>query len=286
MTRLKQRIDNMSIRINGNSADTQNTLRSSAENKKRMDKTLEKLSSGRRINRAADDAAGLAIAQKMGEALKGLEQGMRNTYDGLSMAQTADAGLSQISDNLGRMKELAMTAANGTVNEDQRAAIELEYTALKDEVNRVAGSTEFNGTKLLDGSGGNVAISLGTGDGAAINLDLSQAMDAEALGLTVAYAEGVYGGAARSAFDEIDAAMATVGAARSNLGASSNRLVSAERELAITAENTYASQSRILDADFAMETSNLVKQQLMAQSSTAVLAQGKGLSANALNLLK
>lgn len=276
----------MSIRINSSQAQNQNTLRSSAENKRRLDETLEKLSSGRRINRAADDAAGLAIAQKLGEALKGLEQGMRNTYDGLSLTQTADGGLEQVSENLGRMKELAMSAANGTLNEDQRASVQKEFDSLKSEVDRVAGGAEFNGTKLLDGSGGSVAISLGRGDGESIDLDLSRAVDSASLGLENTRVGGADGENARSAFADIDAAMASVSAFRADLGASSNRLVSAGRELAITVENTYASRSRILDADFAVETSNLASQQILAQSATAMLAQGRGLSATALNLLQ
>ncbi len=276
----------MSIRINSKPVGTQQTLRSSSKNQSQMKKTLEKLSSGQRINRAADDAAGLAIASKMGEALKGLEQGMRNTYDGLSMAQTADSQMSRINENLGRMRELSMVSASGTVSEDQRAAVEVEFEALKDEISRVAESAEFNGTHLLDGSAGSVEISLGTEAGEAIALDLSQSLDADSLGLAATSVGGSDGSHAREAMADIDAAMASVSSYQAELGAGANRLVSANRELAVTAENTSASQSRIMDADFAVQTSSLVRQQILAQSSTAMLAQGKGLNMTALNLLK
>ena len=211
---------------------------------------------------------------------------MRNTYDGLSMARVSDGQMSMISQKLGRMRELTMVAANGTLNEEQRAAVQLEFDALKIEIDRVAESAEFNGTNLLDGSAGSVDISLGTGDGEAIALDLSHNMDSDSLGLSATRVDGSDGSNAMSAMDDIDAAMASISSYRSDLGAGSNRLMNASRELAITAENTYASKSRIMDADFAVETSNLARQQILAQSSNAMLAQGKGLSMTALNLLK
>ncbi|MBU8871512.1 MAG: hypothetical protein KOO60_11660 [Gemmatimonadales bacterium] len=276
----------MTIRINSKPTSTQQALRSSSENKNQMDKTLEKLSSGRRLNRAADDAAGLAIANKLGEALKGLEQGMRNTYDGLSMAKASDGQMSMISQKLGRMRELTMVAANGTLSEEQRDSVQEEFEVLKEEISRVAESAEFNGTRLLDGSAGAVDIALGDGTGEVISLDLSHSLDADSLGLTDTRVDGSDGGNAQRAMEDIDEAMASVSSYQSELGAGSNRLASASRGLAITAENTYASSSRIMDADFAVETSNLVRQQILAQSSNAMLAQGKGLQLTALNLLK
>ncbi len=276
----------MSITIGSKQLGTQQALRSSAKNKNQLDKTLEKLSSGRRINRAADDAAGLAIATKMGEALKGLEQGMQNTYDSLSMARSADGQMSMIGDKLGRMRELGMQAANGTISEEQREAVEMEFAALKEEITRVAEDSEFNGKNLLDGSAGVIDSIMGDGQGSAIEMDYSVALDADSLGLEATSVGGADGSNALAALEDIDAAMSEVSAHQANLGASSNRLASANRGMAVAAENTYASRSRVIDADFALETSNMVRQQILAQSSTAMLAQSKGLSSNALNLLK
>lgn len=274
----------MSMRIRSNLL-TQTTLRTTQQNRQQLDRSLEKLSSGRRINRAADDAAGLALANKLGEALAGMEQGMRNASDGYSMLQVADGGLGQVQDHLGRMRELAMTASNGTLSQDQRAAVQSEYDALKSEVDRVAGSTEFNGQSLLDGSAGSVDISLGSAGGP-VALDLSAAAGTTALGLSASRVDGADPSAAQSALSEIDSALEQVSAQRADLGGASNRLTSAHRELAVTAENTYASRSRILDVDMAAEATRKARNQLLTESSVAVLAQGRGLSATALNLLK
>jgi flagellin len=282
-----QRIGIMSIRINSRHPSTLSAQRSAADAKQRMEKTLEKLSSGKRINRAADDAAGLAIAQKMGEMIKGLEQGMENVYDGLSMVQTADGGLEQTSENLGRMRELAMTAANGTLSQDQRDAVQAEFQALKDEVTRTSGSVEFNGQSLLDGSAGQVSIALGGSDASdSIDVDLGASMDAAGLGLTATRVDGADGSNARNAIRDLDAAMAQVSSQRSQLGAAGNRMESASRNLAVAMENTYASQSRVMDTDYAVEMASLARDQVLASSSTAVQAQARGLAGTALNLLK
>lgn len=275
----------MSMRIPSNPLAQQTTLRTNRQNKQQLDRSLEKLSSGKRINRAADDAAGLALANKLGEALAGLEQGMRNASDGYSMLDVADGGLGQVQENLGRMKELAVTAANGTLSQDQRAAVQSEYDALQGEVDRIAGATEFNGRTLLDGSAGSVDISLGS-EGGAVSVDLSAAAGTAALGLAGSRVDGADPSAANDALARIDAALQEVSQQRSDLGGAANRLSSAHRNLAVTAENTYASRSRILDADMAAEAANKARNQVLTQGSTAVLAQGRGLSATALNLLK
>ena len=279
----------MSIRINSPSPSTLSSQRNSRKNRNDLQKTFEKLSSGQRINRASDDAAGLAIAEKLGQALKGLEQGMDNVHDGLSMLQVADGGMDQVSENLHRMRELAMTSANGTLNAEQRDAVQQEFAALKDEVNRISGSTQFNGTNLLDGSAGTVDIALGTDDGgtpATIGADLSTGVDATSLGLSTSRVDGADGSNALSAVADIDAALSQVSEHRASLGATSNRLISAHRNLSVAMENTYAAQSRILDTDYAQESSQKTAQQIQAQMSNAVLAQTRGLGATALNLLK
>jgi flagellin len=283
-----QRIGIMSIRINSKPPSSLSAQRHTASARERLEKTLEKLSSGKRINRAGDDAAGLAIAQKMGEMIKALEQGMENVYDGLSLVQTADGGLDQTSENLGRMRELAMTAANGTLSPEQRDAVQAEFSALKDEVTRISGSVEFNGKKLLDGSSGQVGIALGQGSAGneTIGVDLSSSMDASSLGLSATRVDGADGSNALSAIRDLDAALAQVSSQRAQLGATGNRMESASRNLAVAMENTYASQSRILDADMAVESASLARDQVLSRSGIAAQAQAKGLAATALNLLK
>lgn len=279
----------MSIRVNSPDQSTLSSLRSSKENQEKLKKTMEKLSSGKRINRAADDAAGLAISQQLGQALRGLEQGMENVYDGLSLTQVADGALTQASDNLLRMRELAMTAANGTLNEGQRDAVQAEFSSLKAEITRISASTEFNGKNLLDGSAGDLDIATGTESGGepdTLTLDLSTSMDATSLGLDASSVSGADGNAALSAMADIDSALAMVNSQRSEFGSFSNRLMSAQQTLAISAENTYAAQSRIQDADFAVESANLVRQQILGQASSAVQVQSMGLASTALNLLK
>jgi flagellin len=278
----------MSIRINSKPPSTLASQRSTSQARERLEQTLEKLSSGKRINRAGDDAAGLAIAQKMGEALKALEQGMENVYDGLSMVQTADGGLDQTSENLGRMRELAMTAANGTLGAEQRDAVQAEFDTLKAEVTRISGSVEFNGQKLLDGSAGQVDIALGSDSGGpeTIGVDLSVAMDASSLGLGTTRVDGADGTNALAAIRDLDGALAQVSSHRSQLGATGNRMESASRNLGVAMENTAAAQSRIQDADMAVEMASLARDQIMASAGVAAQAQAKGLAATALNLLK
>lgn len=278
----------MSIPIKSRNSSTLASVRSSSQAKERMEKTLEKLSSGKRINRAGDDAAGLAIAQKMGDMIKALEQGMENAHDGLSLVQTADGGMDQTSDHLGRMRELAMTAANGTLSPDQRDAVQAEFSALKDEVSRIAGSTEFNGQKLLDGSAGELDIALADSgsDTNAIAVDLSVNMDASSLGLASSRVDGGDPTNALAAMRDVDAALAQVSSRRAELGAVSHRLESATRNMGVAMENTYASRSRVMDTDYAVEMASLARDQVLASAGTAVQAQARGLAATALNLLK
>lgn len=276
----------MSIRINSGPSSNPASQRATSSAKERLEKTLEKLSSGRRINRASDDAAGLAIAEKMGEMIKALEQGMENVYDGMSLVQTADGGLDQTSENLGRMRELAMTAANGTLSSEQRDAVQAEFSALKDEVTRISESVEFNGKKLLDGSEGQVEIAPGQGSGGNIAVDLGTAMDASSLGLASTRVDGADAGNAVAAIRDLDAALAQVSSQRAQFGAAGNRLESASRSLGVALENTHASQSRIMDADYAVEMASLARDQVMASAGVAAQAQAKGLAATALNLLK
>ncbi len=279
----------MSMRVGSKNQTSANSLRNAAENRAEEKKSLEKLGSGKRINRAADDAAGLAMAEQLGAALKGLEQGMENVYDGLSMIETAEAGLGGTTDQLHRMRELAVSAASDTLNPGQRDAIQAEFASLSAEIDRTSASTEFNGQQLLDGSAGEVEIALGQGSGAeagAIAMDLSHNMDAESLGLVDSHLDGADGSNALAAIDEIDSALAAVSAQRAEFGGTANRLMSAHQGLAVATENSYASRSRIMDTDYAKETAELTRRQILAQAGDAVSMQGRMMPASVLNLLK
>ncbi len=278
----------MTFRIGSGYSATRNSLRTTAQHRHEERKSLEKLSSGHRVNRAADDAAALAIATRMGEVLAGLEQGMENVYDGLSMVQTADGGLDATTDQLHRMRELAVSAASDVLSPDQRQAAQSEFEALRSEIDRTASSTEFNGQKVLDGSAGEVEIALGQEQDAAgegIALDFSRNMDAESLGLASTQLAGPDGQNARAALDDIDSALAAVSSQRAQFGSVSNRLMSANQGLAVAAENTYASRSRIMDTDYAAQSAELVRQQIMVQAGTAVTAQGLRIPSSVLSLL-
>ncbi len=279
----------MSMRVGGKNTGPLSSLRNAAENRAEEKKSLEKLSSGKRINQAADDAAGLAMAEKLGAALKGLEQGMENVYDGLSMIETAEAGLGSTSDQLGRMRELAVSAASDTLSSGQRDAIQAEFASLSAEIDRTAASTEFNGQRLLDGSAGEVDISLGHSAGSepdAIAMDLSHNMDTASLGLASTNLDGANGSSARAALEDIDNALAAVSSQRAEFGGTANRLMSAQQGLAVTTENTYASRSRIMDTDYAQETAELTRRQILSRAGDAVTVQGRLIPSSVMNLLK
>jgi flagellin len=277
----------MSIRVNSQNRSTMSALRNSSKHQNNLQKTMEKLSSGKRINRAADDAAGLAIAQQMGEMLRGLEQGMENVYDGLSLTQVADGAVSQASDNMLRMKELAMTAANGTLNEDQRAAVQQEFDSLKAEVTRIAESTEFNGKKLLDGSAGvlSLQVGIGTGTDSTIDLDLSDIFTAVGLGLSTQNIATLPGPSAQPVLPALDQAQNTLNQGRARLGAVQNRLESTIRANMNYQENLAAANSRIRDVDVAAETSELASAQILQQAAVSILSQTQRMPSMALTLL-
>jgi flagellin len=279
----------MSMRIGSKNSGPMSSLRNAAENRAEEKKSFEKLSSGKRINQAADDAAGLAMAESLGAALKGLEQGMENVYDGLSMIETAEAGLGSTSNQLGRMRELAVSAASDTLSSGQRDAIQAEFASLSAEIDRTAASSEFNGQRLLDGSAGEVDISLGHSAGSepdTIAMDLSHNMDAASLGLDSTNLDGADGSSARAALEDIDNALAAVSSQRAEFGGTANRLMSAQQGLAVTTENTYASRSRIMDTDYAKETAELTRRQILSQAGDAVTVQGRLMPSSVMNLLK
>ena len=279
----------MSMRIDPQTILRQSTLRKQEESRRELKKTGEKLASGQRINRAADDAAGLAIGNKMTEELRALEQGMRNLYDGASLLQTAEGGLDSMSGNLHRMRELAMGASSDLVNQDQRRVLQQEFEALKAEIDRASADTRFGGRHLLDGSSGAIEFSTGQSGSRevqAITVDLSRNLDAQSLGLGASRIGGPDSRNALLAMEDIDHALGSVGTLRAEFGAAGNRLVGAQRNLAITAESTYEARSMIMDTDYALETSQLARQQILAQAGQAVQVQFQGLSALTRGLLR
>ena len=273
----------MGIRINTNIASL-NTQRHLYNSTQSFYKSMEKLSSGLRINRAGDDAAGLAISESLKADIRALEQASRNAADGVSMIQTGEGAMDEISNILIRMKELAEQSATGTVGDTERAYLDAEYTALTAEIDRIAAGTEFNGVMMLDGTGGAVNIQVGITSGAnsQVAIDLATAMDST----TLTVATGVATSAdALSAMDEIDVAIAAVSSNRADFGAIQNRLESSIRNIGTTTENLAAANSRIRDVDVAKETASMTSYQILQQAGVSILAQANMSSSLALALL-
>ena len=274
----------MGIRINTNIAAI-NTRRHLYNATSAYNKSMEKLSSGLRINRAADDAAGLAISEGLKSDIRALEQASRNAADGISLVQVAEGALDEVSTILLRLRELSEQSLNGTLTDAERGYLNAEYTALLEEIDRISLSAQFNGQVLLDGTGGNVGIQVGIGTAAydQILIDLGNSMDSAGLLLSA----GVDSAAnASTAMDEVIAAVALVSNARSGFGAIQNRLESSIRNINNQAENLSAANSRIRDVDVARETSSLTSNQILQQAGVSMLAQANLTTSLALSLLK
>lgn len=252
-------------------------------------KSTERLSSGYRINRAADDAAGLTISEKMRAQIRGLAQASANAQDGISCVQTAEGALNEVEDMLQRMNELAVKSANGTNTSADREAIQKEVSALQDEISRVAESTEFNTQKLLNGDfAGNKAKVLQVGaendEDQTIKIDIA-AMDASSLGVDSSKVDVSTKDGAKSAIDAIKEAIDEVSAQRSDLGAVQNRLEHTIKNLDNVVENTTAAESQIRDTDMATEMVNYVKNNILQQAGQSMLAQANQLTQGVLTLL-
>ena len=252
---------------------------------------IERLSSGLRINSAKDDAAGQAIANRMTAQVRGLTQAARNANDGISLTQTAEGNLNEINNNLQRIRELAVQAANDSNNESDRGSIQTEIQQRLDEINRIAGSASFNGTQLLDGSlsgsGLNFQVGANTTDNDTIVISTSALIDATGSGLSIDGLDvGTSTASAQSVIDAIDSALQLVDTARSNLGAIQNRFESTISNLNNTINNLSASRSRIEDADYAVEVSNMTRAQILQQAGTSVLAQANQVPQTVLSLLR
>jgi len=250
-----------------------------------MSTALQRLSSGLRINSAKDDAAGLAISERLTAQVRGYNQAIRNAGDGISLAQTAEGGIEAITSSLQRMRELAVQAANYSNTDADRTAIQAEVSQLLSEVGRVATQTKFNGNALLNGSfsaGGNFQVGANSSEVIAVGGIAN--LDATALGISGIDVSTQAG--ATTALGLLDTAVTTVTTERAELGASINRFEQTINNLRVTVENITAARSRIQDADFASETASLTRLQILQQSGTAVLSQANAIPQGVLGLLR
>lgn len=276
----------MGLRISTNVASI-NAQKNLGNTQKSMNQSLARLSSGFRINQAADDAAGLAISENLKAQIRGLRQAQRNANDGISLVQVAEGGLNEVSNMLIRLRELAVQASSDTIGDTERKFLDVEYQQLKSEIQRVSEVTTFNGRDLLNGTGGLIDIQVGTHNDSfkdRISFNASAANSSlEALGLSaelVASKEG-----AQNSIDVVDKALVSVNAIRANFGAMQNRLNSTVTNISVSDENYSAANSRIRDADIANESSELTRNNILMQAGVSVLSQANSMSQVALKLL-
>jgi flagellin len=273
----------MSQTINTNMASL-NAQRNLAASQGSLMTSMQRLSSGLRVNSAKDDAAGLAIAERMNTQVRGMNVAIRNANDGVSMAQTAEGAMGKIADMLQRMRELAVQAANATNNTGDVENLNAEFFALREEITRTVDATTFNGTNILKDAG-TLSFQVGAGTGTTTDqisfgfADLSTGPVGD-VGTTLDAATAL------AVMGEIDDALTEVNTSRAQLGALQNRFEAVISTLRVAAENTAASRGRIMDADFAQETANLSRAQILQQAGTAMVAQANQLPQQVLQLLR
>lgn len=273
----------MGLRINQNIA-AMNAYRNLSVTDNSMAKSLEKLSSGFRINRAADDASGLSVSERLRSQIGGLKMSVRNAQDGISVVQTAEGALTETHSILQRMRDLAVQASNeGAMDSTARDAAELEVSQLATELTRIATTTRYSGTKLLDGSFQGT-FQIGANAGESLIVTQNQTYDSTSLG--VATLDFTAAGGASAALVSIDAAISTVSAGRAKLGAVQNRFEHTIANLEVAMENLAASESRIRDTDMALEMVQFTRSQILSQAGTAMLAQANSAPQNVLSLLR
>lgn len=255
---------------------------------KMLGTSMERLSSGKRINSAADDAAGLAIVNSMTSQIRGMQQGVRNANDGISLAQTAEGALNEVTNMLQRVRELAVQAGSDTYADTDRDNIQAEVDELTAQIGQVVTNTEFNGVKLFDGTVATVTVMAGANDADTIDLTLEDLTTLTSGGGAAGSFDvtGTDGTAARAALTDIDTDIETISTARATLGASQNRLQSAVNNLTNVSTNLTDARSRIQDTDYSAETTALAKAQILGQASTAMLAQANQSQQNVLSLLR
>ena len=254
-------------------------------NQAQLGRSVERLSSGLRITRAADDAAGLGVSETLRAQIRSINQANRNAGDGISLTQVADGAAATVGSLLSRMRELATQSASGTLGTTERSYLDQEFISLRSEIDRIATTTEYNGQPLLSGSSNTFEVFIGfkSGSGNSLNVALAD-LDVAAVGLTGASVSTA--AAAQTMLSNIDSAISAVATARANYGSIQSRFEVAIQNLTVTAENFTAAESRIRDADIAQETSVFTKNQILTQSGIAILAQANSLPQQALALLR
>ena len=274
----------MSIIVNNNPASL-SAQRNLGVSTASLGRSVERLSSGLRITRAADDAAGLGLSETLRAHIRSINQAVRNSSDGISLTQVADGAASTIGNLLGRLRELASQSSSGTVGATERSYIDQEFLALRSEIDRIAQVTEFNGQALTSGSTISFTMQVGfkSGSGNTLTMDLNQ-LTISALSLSSVNVSTSAN--AQSALSNIDSAISAVATARAEYGSLQNRFEATIANLEISSENLTAAESRIRDADVAYETSQFTKNQVLVQTGIAVLAQANTLPQQALALLQ
>lgn len=274
----------MGLRVNTNIASL-NAQRSLAHTTTKLFDNYRRLSTGLRISTAADDAAGLAISERFRAQIRSTQQAERNALDGISMVQTGEGALNEVSNILIRLRELSIQAANGTVSATDRGTLDQEFQDLINEIDRIASSTSFNGVNLLDGSGSQITFQVGIGT--TVGIDTIQLTTANALSTTLGLSSLSLTSTDMSVvLDAVDQAVDTVSAIRGAFGAAQNRLNSTVANLRIQAENQQAAESRVRDVDVAAETANLTRNSILQQAAISVLSQANVQPQAALTLLQ
>ncbi|MCA0240359.1 MAG: flagellin FliC [Proteobacteria bacterium] len=281
----------MSATINTNIASL-NAQRNTSASQLSLTTSMQRLSSGLRVNSAKDDAAGLAISERMNAQIKGMNVAMRNANDGISMSQTAEGALSKVTDSLQRMRELAVQSRNGTNSDSDKNSLNKEFQELQKEINRVLGGTAFNGKKILGADGTNFTFQVGANTDAEDTITVSfenMVSNAEVSAVTVSTAS-IGSAADMSAIADvisgIDAALDTINDKRATFGATQSRFEAVIANLQVAVENQSSARSRIIDADFAVETANLSRAQILQQAGNAMIAQANQLPQQVLRLLQ
>jgi flagellin len=276
----------MGLRINTN-VPSLSAQRSLGINTRNLNDNLRKLSSGERITKAGDDAAGLAISENLKAQIRGMRQAKRNAGDAVSLLQTAEGGMNEISNIVIRLRELSVQAASDTVGPTERGFSDIEFQSLKEEIDRISKSTEFNGIKLLDGTGGKLEFQVGTKNDPLLDrlqYDGSRAdTTLKSLGLDVDGVSTKEG--AQNSLKKLDDALVQINGTRANFGALQNRLQSTQNNLEISDENLSAANSRIRDVDVASETADMTKNNILLQAGISVLSQANQSPNTALKLL-
>ena len=264
-----------------------NSQRSLSNSQASLGVAVQRLSSGLRVNGAKDDAAGLAIAERFNSQVKGMNAGVRNANDAVSLAQTAEGALAKVSDMLQRMRELAVQSANASNSISDRVNLDAEFQQLGQEITRSLAGTQFNGSTILGANAGSLTFQVGAGASANDVITItSTRLDNHATMTAVTGGSIANAGVATSAITSIDAAIDQVTTERANFGAAQNRFESAISVLQVAAENNAASRSRIMDADYATETAALSRAQVLQQAGTAMLAQANQVPNQMLTLLR